>query len=120
MSTDGLVYDRLSWTWVTPEEMERRRADREERSFQMQRRQGELCAPMVIGDSQGGIRGIMSMADGRLYDSKSNMRRHYREAGVIEVGNDVPTKKPKTDWAAEGRKRKAALGRALSAKGFGA
>lgn len=32
---------------------------------------------------------IKSMVDGRVYTSKSALRRHYREAGVIEVGNEI-------------------------------
>ena len=87
------VYDRVSWTWVTPEEMARRTAEREERAFQRQASQGQLAAPQVIRDAQGGLRGVQSMADGRHYDSKRAMRRHYREAGVLEVGDEAPTAK---------------------------
>ena len=87
------VYDRVSWTWVTPEEMARRKAEREERAFQRQASQGQLAAPMIVRDGQGGIRGVQSMADGRFYDSKRAMRRHYREAGVMEVGDEAPTTK---------------------------
>ncbi|MEM9969524.1 MAG: hypothetical protein AAF762_00275 [Pseudomonadota bacterium] len=87
------VYDRVSFTWVSPEEMARRTAEREERWFQRQASQGQLAAPRVILDGQGGLNGLQSMQDGRLYDSKSQMRRHYREAGVIELGNDAPTTK---------------------------
>ena len=85
----GLVYDK-AWpgSWVTPEELNKRLAIREERMFMRRARQGELQCPMIISDSQGGIHGVQSMADGKHYDSKSNMRRHYREAGVIEIGND--------------------------------
>lgn len=92
-AANGLVYDRVSWTWVSTEEMARRTAEREERWFQRQASQGQLAAPSIIHDGQGGIRGVQSMQDGKLYDSKSNMRRHYREAGVVELGNDAPTEK---------------------------
>jgi len=34
---------------------------------------------------------MKSMADGRLYDSKSELRRSYKEQGFIELGNDAPT-----------------------------
>lgn len=88
MTTRGLVYDRVAFTWVTPEEMAARNAIREERMFQRRARQGELQCPMIIRDGQGGINGVQSMVDGKHYDSKSAMRRHYREAGVTEVGND--------------------------------
>lgn len=88
---DGLVYDRPSFTWVTPEEMARRTAIREERIFRRKASQGQLCAPMIISDGIGrGVQGLQSQADGRFYDSKSALRRHYREAGVVEIGNDVP------------------------------
>ena len=105
MSTVGLVYDRVAFTWVTPEEMAKRDAHREELAFQRQLNQGELAAPMIISDSMPAVR---SMLDGKHYDSKSNLRRTYREAGVTEVGNDSsvqpeairnyvqPYKRPKT------------------------
>jgi hypothetical protein len=61
----------------------------------------------------------MSMLDGKLYDSKSRLRRTYREAGVVEVGNDVhmtppPPKRPRREDI------KAAVGRAFSKAGLGA
>jgi hypothetical protein len=61
----------------------------------------------------------MSMLDGKLYDSKSRLRRTYREAGVTEVGNDVPTapppmKRPRREDI------KAAVGKAFSKAGLGA
>lgn len=89
---DGLVYSRADMTWLDPAEFERRRAEREERAFwRNRRRQGELCCPMVIRD---GMDAVQSQVDGRLYDSKSTIRRHYREAGVIEVGSDGPLAPP--------------------------
>jgi hypothetical protein len=42
-------------------------------------------APGVIGDAMQPIR---SMADGRMYDSKSQYRQSLRERGCIEVGNE--------------------------------
>lgn len=88
MSTDGRVYDRVAMTWVTPAQKARWDAEREERVFLRKSNQGQLCAPVVIRDGQGGIHGVQSMVDGKFYDSKSNMRRHYRERGFIEIGND--------------------------------
>ena len=42
-----------------------------------------------------------SMVDGRWYDSKSSIRAHYRDAKVIEVGNEVqrvpPPPQPKSN-----------------------
>ncbi len=84
-----MVYDRVSFTWVTPDEMARRNDWREELMFQRQLSQGQLAAPMVISDSLG-VHGLESQLDGKYYDSKSNLRRTYREAGMTEVGNDVP------------------------------
>ena len=118
---EGMEYDRVSFTWVTPEEMARRRAEREERAFRRKPKQGELCAPMIISDSQGGIRGVQSMQDGKFYDSKSVMRQHYRDAGVIEVGNEQPKKEtPRASDPEQKKKRQAAIGKALSYAGFGA
>lgn len=100
MSTKGLVYDRISFTWVTPEEMRNRQLDREEMAFRMGRNQGELCCPMIISDTMDPIQ---SMLDGKMYDSKSRLRRTYKEGGVTEVGNDSsvmdpkPFKKPRPD-----------------------
>ena len=37
---------------------------------------------------------VQSQVDGRMYDSKSAIRAHYKQAGVIEVGNDPARHKP--------------------------
>lgn len=84
---DGRVYDGATFEWVEPEEYARRQAHREEMEFRRRPRQGQLCAPMVISDSLG-VHGVQSMVDGRHYDSKAQMREHYRRSGVVEVGND--------------------------------
>lgn len=96
---EGMCYDRVAWTWVTKEEMERRTAEREERAFRRRLSQGQLAAPMIISDCQGGVRGIQSQANGKWYDSKSEMRKHYRQDGLIEVGNEPQRypDKPKPD-----------------------
>ena len=112
-----MVYDRISYTWVSPDEMARRRAYRSELAFQMQPRQGELCAPMVISDSQ---RGLMSMTNGQMYDSKSEMRKEYKRAGVAEVGDQAPTKIERPTAKDAKKERQASIGRALSQAGFGA
>ncbi len=50
-------------------------------------------APYVIRDEI--IGGIQSQVTGRIYDSKSNLRREYKAMGVIEKGNDrMPRSKP--------------------------
>lgn len=115
--TAGKKFDRVSMTWMDAAAYDALKADREERAFQRRGRQGELCAPMVIRDE---TRPMRSMTDGRVYDSKSNLRREYRRAGVVEVGNDVPMQKPKADPAALRKARRAAIGKALSYCGFGA
>ena len=86
--TDGKKFDRVSGTWLPAADYDALKVFREERAFSRRPRQGELCAPMVISDAQGGVRGIQSMGDGRFYDSKSEMRKHYRRDGFCEVGND--------------------------------
>jgi len=40
--------------------------------------------------NRDGMDPLMSMADGKLYESKSAMRRAYRELGYEELGNDAP------------------------------
>jgi len=48
--------------------------------------------PQVITDSAGDtIHGIQSMADGKMYDSKSAYRKSLKEKGLVELGNDAPT-----------------------------
>ncbi len=77
-----------------------------------------LAAPQIIGDAMDPVQ---SQLDGKLYDSKSKLRRTYREAGVVEVGNDssvtAPTRKrPQIDRQAV----KASVARAFSKAGLGA
>lgn len=54
---------------------------------------------MVIGDTMED--GVQSQLDGKIYTSKSELRKTYRKAGVLEVGNDPqrfkPFVKPKPD-----------------------
>ncbi len=54
-----------------------------------ERKRSELEAPMFIRDD---MEPVQSMLDGKMYDSKSQLRATYKAAGVTEVGNDVPTK----------------------------
>lgn len=53
---------------------------------------GEVPDEYFTGRNRGVIDDTMapvqSMVDGKKYDSKSALRRHYRAAGVYEVGND--------------------------------
>lgn len=46
----------------------------------------------VIGDYVAGPGdAIKSMADGKMYDSKSTYRKSLKEKGLVELGNDAPT-----------------------------
>ena len=75
-----------------------------------------LAAPSVIGDT---MEPTQSMLDGRHYESKSALRKTYREAGVTEVGSDAPASPPpKTKPDRKGVE--ASVSRALSQAGFGA
>lgn len=113
-------------TWlgqhVSQAEYDRLRAEYEERAFQRRATQGQLCAPMVIRDTQPALR---SMTNGKVYDSKSEMRKEYRRAGVEEIGTEK--QKPGRDWVEQKAKRKtqrdaikASLHKAHSRMGFGA
>lgn len=50
-----------------------------------------LACPVVIGDCIE----LKSMVDGKMYDSKSALRRSYRERGYVEVGNEEQRAPPK-------------------------
>jgi hypothetical protein len=64
----------------------------------------DVCRSFISDnlESIGGINGIQSMADGRMYTSKSRLRAEYRARGLTEMGNDkAPAfKKPKPDRTA--------------------
>lgn len=77
------------------------------------RPRSDYPAPQVISDTIG--RGVQSMTNGQWYDSKSALRKEYKQAGVIEVGNDVPKHLgPKIDWKAEEVKRREAIKQAVA------
>jgi len=42
--------------------------------------------PMVISDTMDAVR---SMADGKMYESKTRMRAEQKARGYIEIGNDT-------------------------------
>lgn len=105
---------------VSDAEYARLKADGEELAFQRQGNQGQLSCPMIITDGQPHLQ---SMTNGKYYDSKSEMRKEYKRAGVVEVGNDVQFKKatPSRDERVRAKKeRRASVGKALSQMGFGA
>jgi hypothetical protein len=90
-------YDRPSMAWVRADEWQARQWEREDRVFAKQRNQGEVCCPQIVTDTVGSIHGIQSMGNGQWYDSKSELRKHYKRDGFLEVGNEVrtPTKPPR-------------------------
>ena len=65
-----------------------------------------LKKPLILSvhsDNIGGIQGLKSMADGKMYDSKTAYYASLKEKGYEVVGNDAPTTRgtPKTeaiDW----------------------
>lgn len=105
----------------TPENYDRMRAHFEEQAFMRQTSQGQLCAPMIISDTQAAMQ---SQTNGKVYDSKSEMRKEYRRAGVVEVGNERPTGPTWSEKKAKEAKHKAeckaALAKAHSQMGHGA
>lgn len=58
----------------------------------------DLPAPRIASDVMDPVQ---SQADGKMYDSKSAIRRSYKVHGVEEIGNDParlrPFVRPKTD-----------------------
>lgn len=53
----------------------------------------DLPRPMVISDEVD----VASPVSGERFTSKSDLRRHYRANGVIEVGNEMPTPRDNDD-----------------------
>jgi hypothetical protein len=116
--TEGKRLDRVTGTWMDAAAYDAMQAQREEAVFMRRARQGELCAPMVIND---GMDGVQSQTDGKVYDSKHALRREYRRAGVIEVGNDVKMKRDKPtrdEKDRNGRAIKDTIGRAFNRVGL--
>lgn len=113
-----MILNRATCTMMTPAEHAEWTSRMEDQAFLRKPRQGELTSPMVIGDSLG-VQGLKSQVDGRMYDSKSNLRRHYREKGVIEVGNDGSKQRGKPVRDPKGReKRMDAIGKAMNRVGL--
>lgn len=53
----------------------------------------DLPCPMLIKD---GMDPVKSMADGKIYDSKSALRAGYKAGGFVEMGNERPAPKKRT------------------------
>jgi len=77
-----------------------------------------LPAPQIMSDT---MEPVQSQLDGRLYDSKSRLRSTYRQAGVVEVGNDSSVTAPKRKKPEIDRQGvKASVAKAFSQAGLGA
>lgn len=81
-------------------------------------------APFTVSDCQPHLQ---SMTDGRFYDSKSELRKEYKRAGVIEVGSETTANRQRQSWTEKKEKRKkqregikASLYKAHSRLGYGA
>lgn len=61
-------------------------------------KRSDLPCPRLASDIMDPVQ---SQVDGRMYDSKSGIRRSYKVHGVEEIGNDParlrPFQRPKTD-----------------------
>ena len=54
-------------------------------------KRSHLAAPYIINDKlPGGVRGMVSMADGQRYDSKSAYYASLKDRGCEIVGNEQP------------------------------
>jgi hypothetical protein len=86
-----------------------------ERSY----KRSDLSSPMIALDTMDAVQ---SQLDGKMYDSKAALRATYKQAGVVEVGNDSsvlepkPFKKPKSDRKAI----RETVGKALNRAGISA
>lgn len=87
-------------------------------------RSASPAAPFTISDCQPPL---ASQTNGVIYDSKSEMRKEYKRAGVVEVGTDTAANRVRRTWSEERDKRKkqreqikGALHKAHSRMGYGA
>lgn len=55
--------------------------------FRIRGERSSLGFPMVVSDQMDAVR---CMADGKMYESKSQMHAVHKARGLIEVGNDIP------------------------------
>ena len=55
--------------------------------FRINYHRSELSAPMIIKDEIGAVQ---SQLTGKIYDSKSGLRKEYKAHGVTEIGNEAP------------------------------
>ena len=71
----------------------------------------DLAAPQIISDTHEPFR---SMADGKIYDSKSAYRATLKARGLVEVGNDTSHMNRKWGATGESRKRREILHKQLA------
>lgn len=76
-----------------------------------QAKRSDLPFPMVVSDA---MTAVQSMADGKMYDSKSAIRASYRAHGVIEVGNDPARHRPRVKPKIDRKEIKAVVERAAA------
>src|SRR5210317_2134326 len=79
----------------------------------------ELSAPMLALDT---MKPVQSMLDGKIYDSKSALRATYKQAGMVEVGNDSSDTNPKPPQTQKVKREdvQKSVGKAFSRAGLGA
>ena len=82
-------------------------------------KRSHLNSPGLILDT---MQPIISQLDGKRYDSKAALRRTYKQAGVIEVGNDssVTNPKPKSRPRVDRKAVSNIVDKAFAKAGFGA
>ena len=78
-------WDAFSKAWVRADEWQERQWAREDAAFARKANQGELKCPMILRDT---MKPVQCQATGVWHDSKSELRKGYKRAGVIEVGNE--------------------------------
>jgi hypothetical protein len=79
----------------------------------------DLPTPQFITDT---MEPVQSQLDGQMYDSKAALRATYKQAGVVEVGNDssVIDPKPAPKIKPDRKQISETVDKALSRAGFGA
>jgi len=82
-------------------------------------RSEQVKAPMFIRDCMDPVQ---SMLDGKYYTSKSALRETYKQAGVVEVGNDssIMNPKPRPKVKPDRKKVRQSIDKAFSRAGLGA
>lgn len=84
-----------------------------------QTKRSDIPSPIIIQD---GMDPVQSQLDGQFYDSKSQLRATYKQAGVVEVGNDSSITAPKPAPKKRPNKREIhdTVSKAFSQAGLGA